>query len=72
MYPACLATVTSDGSWELITVNMLGVVAVRPGCSTILMTQLLSPVSMDCDRKGDACEIYYKINQSSSRFIDCI
>ena len=27
IYPACLATVTSAGSWELITVNMLGVVA---------------------------------------------
>ena len=36
MYPAGLATVTSAGSWELITVDMLGVVAARPGCNTIL------------------------------------
>ena len=37
MYPACLAT---DQCWELIIVNnMLGVVAARPSCSTILMTQ---------------------------------
>ena len=27
---------TSAGSWELITVDMLGVVAARPGCNTIL------------------------------------
>ena len=56
-----------DQCWELITVDMLGVVAARPGCSTILMTQF----SIDCDRKGSECEVYSKINQSSSRFIDC-
>ena len=32
--PACLAK-CCDQCWELITVDMLGVVAARPGCSTI-------------------------------------
>ena len=53
--------------------NMIGVVAARPGCSTILMTQVSRShlISMDCDRNGGECEVYLKINQSSSRFIDC-
>ena len=47
VYHACLSPtkgnvdkLSDDMFWELITVDMLGVVSARPGCSTILMTQL--------------------------------
>ena len=72
--PACLATVSCDQCWELITV---GEVAARPGCNTILwhhshsLTGLVL-LLMDCDRKVvEGVQVYSKINQSISRLIDC-
>ena len=49
------------------------IVVARPGCSPYYDTNdiiITGLVLMDCDRKVDKCEVYSKINQSLSTFID--